>query len=193
MPSVRQRTRCVNFLPPRAGAGEDRRHGQADNRVEHAGGRRYAARPTVWLGCRYQRHAALRTTARRVAHDLRVHRAGVAGAARSRDSARRRGYRVAMIGRTRPVPMVHVWNHVWLLVKWPHGFGTSMGHAWTFVAEGWCGLTCDVSQGCSDCERIQLPQSFHYLLLISCVALTIGSSGWAAHSVQPASYQRTFE
>ena len=36
-------------------------------------------------------------------------------------------------------------------------------------------------------------KAFHYLLLISCVALTIGSSGRAAHSVQPASYQRTFE
>ena len=35
--------------------------------------------------------------------------------------------------------------------------------------------------------------AFHCLLLMACVSLTIGSSGRAAHSVHPASYQRTFE
>ena len=42
-------------------------------------------------------------------------------------------------------------------------------------------------------EFAGIRDAFHCLLLMAGAPLTIGSSGRAAHSVHPASYQRTFE
>ena len=80
-------------------------------RISGCMGQVYSAARGVGLEYRYQRHAALRATARCVTHDLRVHRAGVTGAAASCAAAG--GVDPAsMIVSVRFVRTVHVCLHV---------------------------------------------------------------------------------